>query len=84
MTEKTSNKEFFERSSELRVEDFIANVKNENISDETVEAMFWEIYAQGDEAKIKNALEALEKSETRKKITVDIAEAIIADKEKAA
>ena len=74
-----SNKEFYIKSSELRIEDFITNVKSE-YSDNTIEAMFWDIYKEGNETKIADALRALEFD--RKEVAIEVAAAILADQQK--
>lgn len=85
-----SNAGFFQKSSELKTEDFVTNLQNKAVSNETVEAMFWDMYAQGDEAKINQALENLESLEEstndqelilkRKSLVVEIVDAVKNDK----
>lgn len=74
--EKISDAEFMKRSSELRIEDFITNVQNPNVTNETIEDMFWDIFRQGNEEKIEQALEVLRYETPRKEVALEVAEAI--------
>jgi hypothetical protein len=72
--------EQYNQSLELPIEDFEAKVNNASESDESVEECFWKIYAQKNDEKTAKALAMLEKNTLRKKVLLEVSEAIANDR----
>lgn len=68
-----------QKKPDLTIKGFVENILNKNVSDNTIEEMFWEIY-EHDKEMAKEALECLEHSE-REDLTHSIALKVL-DKEK--